>query len=221
MAAHEFQPVTVAPRAALLCGIYAIVDQSDVADPIAVAAASLQAGIKIVQYRAKTAVVPSVARKLRDMTRDATALFIVNDDWRTALQCDADGVHLGPGDPGFDDVESLRGAFGNRIVGLSCGTIEEARHAGASTADYVGVGPVYATASKSDAGDPLGLDRLARIAAATPLPVAAIGGITLATIAGVRAAGAAMAAVISALAAGPDPGATAAGLVAAWNAVAR
>ena len=200
-----------------LRGIYAIVDQDAGADPIAIAEAALRGGVGIVQYRAKSGAVPGVARALRELTRRADAAFIVNDDWRAALQYDADGVHLGPGDPGFDDVPGVRRALGGRIVGLSCGTVEEARTAAEGGADYAGVGPVFATASKPDAGAPLGLAGLAEIAAATTLPVAAIGGIGLASIAGVRASGVAMAAVISALAGAADPRAAAAELVAAWN----
>ena len=205
-------------RVTSLSGIYAVVDQDALADPVALADAAVRAGVGIVQYRAKSGVVPGVARALRELTLRANAVFIVNDDWRAALRYDADGVHLGPGDPGFDDVPQLRVVLGNRIVGLSCGTVEEARTAGEGGADYAGVGPVFTTASKPDAGAPLGLAGLAEIAAATTIPVAAIGGIGLSSVPGVRATGVAMAAVISALAAAADPRSAAGELVAAWNA---
>jgi len=94
-----------------------------------------------VQYRAKSGVVPGVARALRELTRNGSAAFIVNDDWRAALRYDADGVHLGPGDPGFDDVPGVRRALGGRIVGLSCGTVEEARTAAKAARTMPASGP--------------------------------------------------------------------------------
>ena len=174
-------------------------------------------GIRIVQYRAKRGEIPEIARALRERTRRAGALFVVNDDWKAAIRYDADGVHLGPGNPGFEDARAVRARLGDRLVGLSCGTVEEARAAEAAGADYAGVGPVYATASKADAGTPLGPGGLARIAAATALPVAAIGGIEASSIGEVRGAGVAMAAVISALSRTADPEADARALVSAWN----
>jgi thiamine-phosphate diphosphorylase len=82
--------------------------------------------------------------------------------------------------------------------------------------DYLGAGPIFATTSKGDAGGPIGVNGVRVVVAATPLPVAAIGGITLASVARVRETGATMAAVISALAAAADPEATARAFVAAW-----
>ena len=96
-------------------------------------------------------------------------------------------MHLGPGDDGFADVAPVRAALGDRLIGLSCGTVDEARAAGAADADYLGVGSVFATASKADAGEPIGIDGLRASPAATPLPVAAIGGIDAINLADVRA----------------------------------
>ena len=197
-------------------GIYAIVNEGD-RDPIAVARAALHAGVRIVQYRAKGGIVPATAVALRRATLECGALCIMNDDAEAALRYDFDGVHVGPDDRGFADVAGLRDAVGARLIGVSCGTAEEAVAAEAGGADYLGVGAVYPTATKSDAGAPIGIAGLARVAAATGLPVAAIGGIDLANLSEVRATGVAMAAVISAIAGARDPQAAAEALVFAWN----
>jgi thiamine-phosphate pyrophosphorylase len=213
MAAHE--TARVSARAALLHGIYAIVNEG-ARDPLLAAHAALDAGVGVVQYRAKNGIVPARLNALRTLTRNHAALLIVNDDWRAALTYDCDGVHLGPDDGGFGAIPAVRAAVGDRLIGVSCGTVAEA--AGAHLADYIGVGSVYPTGSKADAGHPIGIEGLERVARATALPVAAIGGINAQNLLDVRASGVAMAAVISAIDAAADPAAAAAQLVALWNA---
>ena len=95
---------------------------------------------------------------------------------------DCDGVHLGPGDAGFERVAPVREALPQRLIGLSCATIEEVRAANASGVDYIGVGSVYATPSKSDAGAPIGTAGLGALANASAVPAAAVGGITASTL---------------------------------------
>ena len=187
-------------------------------DPLGLVRAIVEGGVRIVQYRAKTGIVPAQATALRELTRACDALFLINDDWRAVERFDADGVHLGPDDNGFDALPEIRRALGDRIIGVSCGTVDEARVMQAGGADYIGAGSVYATRSKSDAGAPIGLDGLRDICAATPLPVAAIGGIAAENLRDVCATGVAMAAMISALSSAADPRAAAAALVSAWNA---
>ena len=215
MEASDRQGLTRARRARQLHGIYAIVNEGP--DAVAIARAALTAGVAILQYRAKNGIDALHLEQLRELTIDAGALLIVNDDWRAALAFDCDGVHLGPDDDGFAAVAPVRAALGDRLIGLSCGTLPEAQAANAQDLDYIGVGAVYATASKADAGEPIGIEGLRRIAAAGRYPVAAIGGIGLSEIEAVRASGVAMAAVISAIAAAPDPGAAARALVERWN----
>ena len=215
MAAHETARITRAGRAAGLRGIYLIVNEGP-RDPVAIARAALDAGVGIVQYRAKAGVVAERLRALRTATAQRGALLVVNDDWEAALAFDADGVHLGPDDDGFSSVARVRAAVGDRLIGLSCGTAAEAGSAG--DADYLGVGAVYPTGSKDDAGAPIGIAGMLEVARATRLPVAAIGGILETNLAAVRDGGVAMAAVISAVAGAPDPGAAAARLVAIWGA---
>jgi thiamine-phosphate pyrophosphorylase len=202
---------------ALLSGIYAIVNEGE-NDPVALARAALDGGVHIVQYRAKSGIVPEHARAIRDLTRDHDALFILNDEWRAVEKYGADGVHVGPEDAASEELPRIRAVLADRVVGVSCGTEAEARLAQAAGADYIGVGSVYATSSKADAGPPIGIAGLYRVAHATKLPVAAIGGITLESIPELRATGVAMAAVISAISASLDPYAAAAALVRAWNA---
>lgn len=216
MATHATPHVARDARRARLHGIYLIVNEGD--DAVAIARAALDAGVRIVQYRAKAGIEMHHLRALRMATRDHDALLIVNDDWQAAIAFDCDGVHLGPDDQGFADLASFRDAFAERLVGLSCGTVEEAQMARAAGADYVGVGSVFATTSKADAGPPIGIEGLERVAAAAGVPVAAIGGIDETNLSLVRASGVAMAAVISAIARDTDPGAAASRLVDIWSA---
>jgi thiamine-phosphate pyrophosphorylase len=208
--------VTRAQRAAKLRGIYAIVNESARRDPAELTRAILDGGARIIQYRAKAGIVPAHARTMRDLTRAYEALFIINDDWRAVKAYDADGVHVGPEDARSEDLPAIRAALPDRLIGVSCGTPDEARLAGAH-ADYIGVGSVYATASKADAGDPIGITGLCAVAASTHLPVAAIGGIALQHLRDVCGSGVAMAAVISAVADAADPRAATGALVRAWE----
>jgi thiamine-phosphate pyrophosphorylase len=215
MATDEASRLTRAERAARLRGLYGVVNGED--DPLCVARAFLEAGACVIQYRAKHGIVERDVHELRRLTQSRDVLLILNDDWRAARELGCDGVHLGPGDEGFTDVARVRNAFTRGIIGLSCGTLAEVRAADAQALDYVGVGAVYATSSKPDAGDPIGIDGLIRIARATHLPVAAIGGITLTNIAEIAASGVAMAAILSAVARAPDRLAAAQALVRKWN----
>jgi thiamine-phosphate diphosphorylase len=202
-------------RAGLLHGIYAIINESPRVRDLATAV--LDAGVRIVQYRAKVAIVPETIRALRTLTHERDALLIMNDDWRAAIEFDCDGVHLGPDDDGFVDLVPARSALADRLIGLSCGTLDEVRRAHRADVDYLGIGSVYATASKDDAGAPIGTHRLRTLVDASAAPVAAIGGITAARIAEILKSGAAMAAVISAVADAADPKSAARELVAAWQ----
>ena len=216
MATHAPTRVTRAARAELLHGIYAILN--DEMQTLDLARAVLDAGVNIVQYRAKNGIRSECARALRKLTRERDALLILNDDWRAAVAYDCDGVHLGPDDDGFAAVAPVREKMQERLIGLSCGTAGEIRGAGVSDVDYLGIGPVFETRSKPDAGRPLGLDGLRSLASQTLLPVAAIGGITVARLDEIRHCGVAMAAVISAVRSAAQPRTAAAQLVLRWSA---
>ncbi len=200
---------------AALRGIYALVEPARHPDPAAYVAALLRGGVRLFQVRAKGGCDPALLDALVALIRAAGGITIVNDDPRLAER--ADGVHLGQEDAAAYDLAALRARLGSRVIGLSCGTPAEAR-AAAPAVDYLGVGPIFPTGSKADAGGPIGVSGVRVVVAATALPVAAIGGITLAALGRVRETGATMAAVISALAGAADPEAAARAFVQAWNA---
>lgn len=175
-------------------------DHGDLTHHDIVARAAITGGARLIQLRGKT--LPQsrlfeAAKRIRIMTRRAGVLFIINDRPDLALACDADGVHLGPDDTPLAVARKVLGP--HRLIGLSCGDEGEAREAWRLGADYIGAGAVFATQTKSDAGAPIGCDGLRRIVHATPLPVAAIGGINLQNLASTVNSGAAMACVVSAV----------------------
>jgi thiamine-phosphate pyrophosphorylase len=128
--------------------------------------------------------------------------FIVNDRVDIALAIDADGVHLGADDMPVKDARRLMGA--DKVIGASAGTIEEALTAKEEGANYLGVGSIYATATKADAGEPIGPEALQKIKSAAMMPIVGIGGISHHNAAPVIAAGADGIAVISAVVSAPD-----------------
>ena len=128
---------------------------------------AVAAGATVVQLRLKVETDELVARGAG--FRSLPVTFIVNDDVEAALRLEADGVHLGQSDQGAEIARS-RGL----ILGRSASSLEEAVSA---DADYLGVGPIWETPSKDDAGVPLGLGELGRICASVSVPVIAIGGI--------------------------------------------
>lgn len=204
-----------APINRRLSGIYALIEPDRRPDPAAYLDALLRGGIRLVQVRAKGGISRAALTELARRVHAAGGTVIINDDVELA-SC-VDGVHLGQEDAALHDLRALRERLGDRIIGLSCGTPAEAQAVDARHIDYLGVGPIFATGSKADAGGPIGVNGVRVVVAATALPVAAIGGITLAALPRVRETGATMAAVISALGAGPNPEETARAFVAAWE----
>ncbi len=101
--------------------------------------------------------------------------FIVNDRVRVALAIGADGIHVGQKDMPADQVRKLIGP--DMILGVSASTIAQAIKAQEDGADYLGVGPIFSTRTKTDADPPIGLDGLSDIRNAVSLPIIAIGGI--------------------------------------------
>ena len=171
------------------------------------ARALLGAGVKILQYRekhAKAGVMLEECRLLARLCREAGACFIVNDHIDIALLVDADGVHIGQRD--FPPAIARRILGPDTIIGFSCSNLEEVRATDESLVDYLGLGPVFPTQTKTDAAPAMSLDGLAVCAAATSLPVVAIGGINAANASAVRAAGPHIGlAVVSAICAASDP----------------
>ncbi len=188
-------------------------------DLVGIVATALARGVTMVQLRAKTMpdddFVP-LARAMHAACRDQNVPFIVNDRLILALELGVDGVHLGEHDLPIDVARDLAGA--SFIIGSSPKNVDQAEAARAQGANYVGLGPVYATGSKGDAGEPIGLDGLAEQIAAAKLPAVGIGGITIANATEVILAGADGVAVISAIQGAADPGQAAADLAAAVRA---
>ena len=129
------------------------------------------------------------------MTRQAGAAFIVNDDIDLALLVDADGVHVGQEDLPVAAVRSLVGP--DRAIGLSTHSPDQARGAVEAGADYIGVGPIFATQTKDDVCAPVGLSYLDFVAANFDLPFVAIGGIKEHNLAEVAARGGRCAALVT------------------------
>jgi thiamine-phosphate pyrophosphorylase len=159
-----------------------------IVEDVETARSAIEAGATVVQLRLKAPTADVVARG-RGL-RSLGATFIVNDDVDAALELGADGVHLGQSDGG-----ALRARRRGLLLGRSATSFDEAV---AAEADYLGVGPIWATPSKGDAAPPLGLEELARICAAIGTPVVAIGGIDASNAAACIEAGAAGVAVIRA-----------------------
>jgi thiamine-phosphate pyrophosphorylase len=172
--------------------------------------AALAGGVQIVQLREKA--MPErrrleVARRVRVWTREAGALFIMNDRADLAVAADADGVHVGQDELPVKEARSIVGP--RRLVGVSTHTLDQARQAVLDGADYLGVGPVFSSATKSF--DSLaGLEFVREVSAEIALPWFAIGGINAENIAAVLEAGASRVAVSQAILSAPDPGAAAA-----------
>lgn len=167
---------------------------------------ALQGGVTIVQFRDKTSSTASmvhVGRVLHALTKLYGVPLIVNDSIDVALAIDAEGVHLGQDDIQCSIARELLGK--KKIVGVSVKTVAQAKQAIAQEADYLGVGALFATHSKSDAGRPIGLTRLTKIVKVASIPVVGIGGITTDNAAAVVRAGADGIAVISAISKAKNP----------------
>jgi len=192
--------------------LYVITDtvQSRGRSPLEIARAALEGGADAVQLRDKSSPAMNLCRlasEIQPMARKFGSLFVVNDRVDVALVAGADGVHVGQED--LPAREARRLLPRPVILGVSVGSPEEARRAERDGADYVGAGPLFPTATKHEAGEALGIERFGRIARSVSIPVVAIGGITLDTVAAAIGAGAAGVAVVSAVASADDMAAAA------------
>lgn len=174
---------------------------------LSVMEAAIRGGADIVQLRDKEASEPELlekARALRELTARFGVLFIVNDYPDIALASEADGVHLGQEDMA---IEAARAKLGpHRIIGISTHSIEQARAAERAGADYIGVGPVYPTATKPGRRA-VTTSFVAEAAAGIRIPWFAIGGIHAGNAQTVLAAGATRLCAVSAVVGSSDPAA--------------
>ena len=158
---------------------------------LAEAERAVAAGATVVQLRVKGVTTTELVERGEGMS-GLGVTFVVNDDVAAALALQADGVHLGQGDPGAERVRAA-----GLLLGRSVSTLEQAL---AADGDYLGAGPVWATPSKGDADPPIGLAGLRAICARVVGPVVAIGGIDAANARECIEAGAGGVAVIRAAA---------------------
>lgn len=185
-------------RPTLPAGLYALCDDTlrpelDVLDK---ARLLLEGGVKIMQLRLKRATgfqAVTTARTVAELCRLKGCVCLINDrvDW--ALVSRADGVHLGPEDLPADDARRLLGD--DKLVGVTCRSVEDITLAMTWNADHAGVGPVFATTTKTVNAPILGVEKLKAMVPKAVLPIVAIGGITLQNIEAVARTGVRCAAV--------------------------
>jgi thiamine-phosphate pyrophosphorylase len=178
----------------------------------AVVPAALAGGVDVVQLRDKAASddeLVAAARELHSVCESYGALLVVNDRADLALECGVDGVHVGQQDQPVDAVRRLVGP--DVLIGVSTHSPEQIATAEGSEADYLGVGPVYATATKP-AVEPVGIELVRHAAGHAAKPWFAIGGIDAGRADEVLAAGAERIAVVRAIRDAADPRAAAAAL---------
>jgi thiamine-phosphate pyrophosphorylase len=184
-----------------LTGLYVIIDTAFLKGRSHrdVAGQAIRGGAKVIQLRDKEHGIREFlmeAQELKELCAENNILFIVNDSLEVALAADADGLHLGRDDLPIETARRLLPL--DKIIGGSARTIEEARKAKESGADYLGVGAMYATATKA-AAEVVGPGRIKEIKNTVDMPVVAIGGINESNLSEVMKAGADAAAVISAV----------------------
>ena len=163
-------------------------------------------GVTMVQLRDKDASrrqMVDTGRALKAVLAGSGVPLIVNDDVEAAIAIGADGLHVGQDDM---DAQTARRLIGpDMILGLSVETEALAAAVDPAVVDYIGAGPVFATATKPGHKPPVGMEGLARLIAATALPAVAIGGLKTGHVEAVLRAGARGLAVVSAICGQPDP----------------
>lgn len=172
----------------------------------------LEHGVTFLQLREKELDQEAVlkeAEELKELCAQFGVPFVVNDSVETAVQAGADGVHVGQSDIKGRNIRAMIGP--ERILGISAGTVEEARAAEKAGADYIGVGAVFGTSTKKDARN-LSVEKLREISASVSIPVVAIGGINRSNVGELSGSDVDGIAVISALFGAERPGEAAAEL---------
>ncbi|MCZ2815364.1 thiamine phosphate synthase [Modestobacter sp. VKM Ac-2984] len=181
---------------------------------LAAIAAAVAAGAPVVQVRAKGCsdrVLYDFARAVVELCRPAGTTCLVNDRVDVALAVGADGTHLGADDLPLAAARRVAGP--GHLLGGTARDPQRARQLVAEGADYLGVGPAFATSTKTGLPDPIGVAGVGAVATAVPVPVIAIGGVTAARVGELLTAGASGVAVVGAVTAADDPGAATAELL--------
>ncbi|NHH85286.1 thiamine phosphate synthase [Cobetia sp. MB87] len=172
--------------------------------------AAVRGGVSVVQLRDKHASDEEMiaqAIRLKELLDEYEVPLIINDRIEVALASGADGLHIGQSDG--DPIEARRRLGDDVLIGLSVQTLEQLKAVDVERIDYLGLGPVYATATKPDHAAPLGIEGLTQLVRSSPLPTVAIGGISLTNAGDVMSSGTDGLAVVSALCSAEDPAAAA------------
>ncbi len=168
---------------------------------------AVEGGVSIVQYRSerlnheqqREQVLP-----LQSYLRSVGVPLIINDNVQLAVEIDADGIHIGQDDMPVPEARDLIGP--HKILGLTVTNSEQLANVDTKLVDYLGCGPVFPTITKDDAPPPMGIEGWVELAAKSPLPVVAIGGLNRERTAAIRATGlAAGVAVVSYICAAENP----------------
>lgn len=170
-------------------------------------------GVTMVQLREKdasTGEFVELGRRLMSLLKPLGVPLIINDRVDVALAVDADGVHIGQSDMSYADARRLLGP--EKIIGLSVENFEDLEAANTLDVDYIGISPVYGTPTKTDTAEPFGLEGLKEAVRLSLHPTVAIGGMNVATVGEVIAAGTDGVAVVSAICSAESPRDTAAEL---------
>jgi thiamine-phosphate pyrophosphorylase len=207
--------VDMSPRTVADLSLYLVADVEFAAgrDLAYLAGEAVLGGVTIVQLRAKgsgTREFLELAVRMAAVLKERSVPLIINDRVDIAMACGADGVHLGQNDMPVDKARRLLGR--SKIIGVSVNTLKEGREAERLGADYVGLGPLYATSTKDTDLPVLGPEGIRPMRQKIGIPIIAIGGINSGNAADVMKAGAAGIAVVSAILDAPDPRSAAAEL---------
>lgn len=200
-----------------ISGLHVLTDAREGRDALGVVSAAVVAGAHVVQIRVKGStdrVLYEFATRVVRICAPYGATCIMDDRVDIALAVGATGTHLGAGDLPMSAARSVAGP--EHLLGGTARTPEAAHALVQAGADYLGVGPVYPTATKTGLPVALGPAGVAAVASAVDVPVIAIGGITVAHVSPLLAAGALGVAVVSAVSDAPDPAAATRDLLAAF-----
>jgi thiamine-phosphate pyrophosphorylase len=203
----------------LNCSVYLVTDRAILGGRSLFDAVrrAIQGGVTLVQLREKNISSREffeLAVNLKKVVNSFNVPLIINDRLDIALAADADGLHIGQEDL---PIESARRLLNGKILGYSVENVKQSVYGEQNGADYLGAGTVFATSSKEDACEPIGLDTLKEIKQAVSIPVVGIGGINESNIGAVKKTGIDGISVISAILGKKDIKNAAKKLSQVWN----